>query len=287
MHKKNRHQDNYDFKKLIKHCPELGPYVFVNEFKTTTIDFANPISVKLLNLALLRTYYNLKIWDVPAGYLCPPIPGRADYIHHSAELFSYRKKLKVLDLGVGANCIYPIIGHAEYDWTFVGSEVDVKAMASANEIVKRNNLQDVVELRLQTNKKFYLKNIIGKDEKFDLVMSNPPFHASAEEAKAGSIRKSRNLGKPEALSNFGGKSNELWCPGGEVIFIKQMIHESILFKNQVTWFTALVSKKTSLPVLKSTLKKFPVKEVRVIEMSQGQKISRLLAWTFINYGTIP
>lgn len=280
MHKKNRHQENYDFKKLIKHCPELAAYVFVNEFKTSTIDFANPLSVKLLNLALLRTYYGLKTWDIPAGYLCPPIPGRADYIHHCAELFSYQKKLKVLDLGVGANCIYPIIGHAEYQWTFVGSEVDVKALASANEIIKRNDLGEVVELRLQKNKKFYLKNIIGKDEKFDLVICNPPFHSSMAEAKKGTERKSRNLGKPTAALNFGGQSNELWCEGGEVAFINQMIHESILFKTHVTWFTALVSKKTSLSFLNRTLKKFPVKEVRVIEMAQGQKVSRFIAWTF-------
>lgn len=280
MHKRNRHQDQYDFKKLIKHCPELAPYVFVNEFKTSTIDFANPLSVKLLNLALLRTYYGIKSWDIPVGYLCPPIPGRADYIHHVAELFSYKKKLKVLDLGVGANCIYPLIGHAEYDWTFVGSEVDTKALASANEIIKRNNLSDVIELRLQKNKMNYLKNIINKDEKFDLVICNPPFHTSLAEAQKGSERKSRNFGKPTAVKNFGGQSNELWCVGGEVEFITQMIHESIIFKNQVTWFTALVSKKTNLSFLQRTLKKFPVKEVRVIEMGQGQKMSRLLAWTF-------
>lgn len=280
MHKKNRHQDKYDFKKLIKHCPELAPYVFVNEFNVSTIDFAHSLSVKLLNLALLRTYYGLRIWDIPQGYLCPPIPGRADYIHHCAELFSYKKKLKVLDIGVGANCIYPIIGHHDYDWQFVGSDVDVKALASASEIVKRNDLSDSIELRLQKNPNCFFRNVIKPGEKFDLTICNPPFHASAAEALASTQKKSRNLGKAAAALNFGGKNNELWCEGGEAAFITKMIHESFEFRKQVTWFTTLVSKKTTLPILKRTLKKFPGAEMQIFEMSQGQKMSRVFTWRF-------
>jgi 23S rRNA (adenine1618-N6)-methyltransferase len=48
------------------------------------------------------------------------------------------------------------------------------------------------------------------------------------------------------------------------------------------WFTTLVSKSEHLPKLQQSLNKVNAAEVRVIEMAQGQKKSRILAWTFQN-----
>ena len=42
----------------------------------------------MLNRAILMHHYGVKSWDIPAGYLCPPIPGRADYIHSVADLLA-------------------------------------------------------------------------------------------------------------------------------------------------------------------------------------------------------
>ena len=86
FHPNNKHHGNYDFKTLIKVNPELEPFVSVNQFGTETIAFANPDAVKMLNKALLLHYYGLKNWDIPKGFLCPPIPGRAEYIHQVADI---------------------------------------------------------------------------------------------------------------------------------------------------------------------------------------------------------
>ncbi|VEE12382.1 Ribosomal RNA large subunit methyltransferase F [Chryseobacterium gleum] len=115
-------------------------------------------------------------------------------------------------------------------------------------------------------------------------MCNPPFHDSEESAMKGNIRKMKNLHqskKSKPLLNFSGQQSELWCEGGELAFITKMIHESALFSTQVLWFTCLVSKKDNLNKLTNLLKKVKAAEVKTIDMAQGQKISRILAWTFI------
>ena len=161
FHPKNKHHGNYDFKTLIHSNPDLMPFVAVNEYGTETIDFANPDAVKMLNKALLLHYYGLKNWDIPKGFLCPPIPGRAEYIHQVADVLANtygtiqtKHKIRILDVGIGANCIYPIIGVSEYDWRFVGSEVDKQAFEAAQENINSNQkLKENVTLRLQTSKR--------------------------------------------------------------------------------------------------------------------------------------
>ncbi|MCF2442742.1 23S rRNA (adenine(1618)-N(6))-methyltransferase RlmF [Dyadobacter sp. CY345] len=294
LHERNLHRDRYDFKQLIQALPELSSFVSVNPYGDESIDFANPDAVKMLNKALLKHFYGVSYWDIPANYLCPPIPGRADYIHYLADLlgsvnsgkFPVGKSVRVLDIGTGANCVYPIIGHREYGWSFVGSDIDPVSVQSAKKIIENNpSLQGAIECREQTSSKNIFHGIIEKDEKFDLTMCNPPFHASAAEAQAGTKRKNNNLGLKKSnnpILNFGGQRAELWCEGGEEDFVKRMISESVQFQDQCLWFTSLISKKTTLPGVYSTLKNVKAVDVKTVEMSQGQKISRFVAWTFLD-----
>ena len=294
LHVRNKHRSRYDFASLKATLPELSKFVAINKYGDESIDFANPNAVKTLNRALLKYFYKIDFWDIPEGYLCPPIPGRADYIHYATDLLASSntqniptgKKIKVLDIGVGANCVYPIIGHQEYGWQFVGSDIDDIAVKSAKNIIGVNpNLTKSVEIRLQPSKADIFKNIIRKEEKFDLTICNPPFHASAEEANAGSQRKNRNLGNKNYANpvlNFGGKNTELWTKGGEVAFVGKMIEESKLFRNQCLWFTSLVSKSENLSGIYAMLERAEVAEVRTSEMSTGNKITRIVAWTFLD-----
>ena len=101
----------------------------------------------------------------------------------------------------------------------------------------------------------------------------------------GNKRKVQNLTKEKTAKNalnFGGKNNELWCKGGEITFIKNMIKESLEFKNNSLWFTTLVSKKENLPFIYKALEDIKAVEIKTIDMSQGQKITRIVAWTFLN-----
>lgn len=294
LHPRNIHRDRYDFEALCKSEPELLPFVFENQYGDQTLDFANPDAVKTLNRTLLKYFYKIEFWDIPEGFLCPPIPGRADYIHYAADLLAQSnagksppgRKVKVLDIGTGANLIYPILGNSIYDWSFVGVELDQISISSAQQIIDKNpTLNGKIELRHQPDSSHIFSGIIKKEEFFDLTICNPPFHESAAEADAGSSRKIKNLkGKVDLKPtlNFGGQANELWCEGGESRFIGQMIQESLEFKFTCFWFTTLVAKEINLPSIYSNLKRSGVTEMKTIPMSQGNKKSRIVAWTFLN-----
>jgi 23S rRNA (adenine1618-N6)-methyltransferase len=297
LHPRNKHRERYDFKLLIISCPELGQFVKLNEYKDESIDFFNPEAVKMLNKALLKHYYGIDSWDIPKNYLCPPIPGRADYIHHIADLL-YRNnpeflkgkipagtKIKCLDIGVGANCVYPIIGNKEYGWSFIGSDIDKVSIESANKIIEMNpSLKGKIELRLQHNPNDIFYGIIHKNELFDLSICNPPFHSSLAEAQSGTLRKLRNLKQKKItnpIQNFGGQTNELWCEGGEEKFIGDMIYQSKQFSTSCFWFSTLISKESNLKNAYKALKTVEAAEIKTIPMSQGNKISRIVAWTFL------
>lgn len=289
LHPRNKHRERYDFKLLVESLPELAQYVILNEYQDESIDFFNPDAVKILNKALLKKYYSIEHWDIPANYLCPPIPGRADYIHYIADVLASslpnKKHIKCLDIGTGANLVYPMIGNREYGWSFVCSDIDPISIQSAQQIIDANPpLQGNIELRLQTDKNHIFQGIIQPKERFDITICNPPFHASAEEAQAGTMRKLKNLThkKPtKPTLNFGGQNNELWCEGGEKEFLQKLILESKKFAHSSHWFSSLVSKESNLIGIYKTLKKLAATEVKTITMGQGNKTSRIVVWTFL------
>lgn len=295
LHPRNPHRFRYDFSLLTENLPELQRYVSINDHDIETIDFSNPEAVKTLNKALLITYYNIKFWDIPKNYLCPPIPGRADYIHHIADLLASSNNgvipqgntVEGLDIGIGANCIYPIIGNSVYGWSFVGTDIDEKAIENCSKIIEGNpKLIDSISLQQQNESRFIFKNIITPEDKFAFTICNPPFHSSPEEASKTALRKVNNLENTKkttkAVLNFGGQNAELWCEGGELGFITQMIYESTKYPMQCLWFTTLVSKQSHLTSIYKTLNKANVVEIKTIDMAQGQKISRIVAWTFLS-----
>ena len=293
LHPRNRHRDRYDFPALTKTSPELTAFVQRNTFGDESVDFADPAAVKALNRALLRHFYGIAYWDIPKHYLCPPIPGRADYVHYLADLLAESnggtlppgELIDVLDVGVGANCIYPIIGRREYGWHFVGSDIDGVAVRAAQQIEAANpSLAGAIEARLQPSRTRIFDGLVQAGEVFDLTMCNPPFHASAAAAAAGAQRKTAGLGTgrgPRPVLNFSGQHNELWCEGGEAAFIRRMVQESGRRPRAAYWYTSLVSKKETLPGVHRALQTAGATEVRTIEMAQGQKKSRLVAWTFL------
>lgn len=293
LHPRNRHQGRYDFDALIAACPALAPFVIRNPHGKRSLDFADPQAVCIFNRALLGAFYGIRHWDIPPGYLCPPVPGRADYLHGLADLLATDQgghpprgaRVRVLDVGTGANCIYPLIGVHEYGWRFVGSDIDATALAAAGAILRANRLEARIELRRQADPQQVFAGLVQPGERFHATLCNPPFHASQAEATAGSRRKWRNLGKQDPSRrlptlNFGGQSNELWCPGGEAAFIARLARESQAVAAQVLWFSTLVSKGGNLPAFDALLQRLGAVETRRVEMGQGQKRSRFVAWTF-------
>lgn len=287
MHSRSKHLGSYDFDSLVRANKELNEYVQIKHGRKT-IDFSNPKGVKALNKALLSHFYKINYWDVPKNYLCPPVPGRADYVHYVADFLDCKFKepkcqeMNILDIGVGANCIFPLLGNSEYGWNFVGTEIDYEAFKSARSIVANNKLEDFISFRFQKNNNTIFRGIIEEDDFFEMTICNPPFHSSEEEAKKSTQRKWRNLGIKKGANdrNFGGNTSELWHPGGEKAFIKKMIYESQNYGNNCRWFSTLVSKKKNLPSIYQYLKTVNCTDYKTVEMNQGQKQSRIVFWTF-------
>ena len=293
LHPRNLHRKQYNFPELCLCHPELSTFMTITKDHRPTIDFSNPEAVKSLNKALLKFFYRVDNWDIPENYLCPPIPGRSDYIHYIADLLSESnggvlpngKLITVGDIGTGANCIYPILGNRLYDWKFIGSDIDPIAVKSANKIIHANiSLQNNITCRLQKNSENILIDFLTGKERVDIIICNPPFHSSLKDAQAGTDRKWKNLGVKQSGKsslNFGGQNTELWCKGGENAFVCSMAEQSILIRDRCFWFSTLVSKKTTLPSLYYILEKVKALEVKTVNMAQGQKISRMVAWTFL------
>lgn len=302
LHPRNKHRGRYEFDQLITAHPLLAKFVKQNAYQDMSIDFADPLAVKALNQALLKHYYAIIEWDIPPQYLCPPIPGRADYLHYVADLLAagnnsnipYGPNIHVLDIGVGANVIYPLIGQHEYGWQFVGADIDPLAIANGERILAANpQLKESIELRLQTSPAAIFQGVIKAGETFDLTICNPPFHASLQAANAGTRRKWQGLEKSKGSKtanlpsktgtlNFGGQSNELYCAGGEKDFVNRMVSESSRMAQQCLWFTTLISKEANLPGVYRALKNVNAAQIETLNMAQGQKKSRIVAWTFLN-----
>lgn len=287
LHPRNKHKSGYDFEALCNAYPNLKTFVFENQHKNISIDFGNPEAVKALNTALLKATYGINYWEFPDIHLCPPIPGRVDYIHYLKDLLAanpQQSPITILDIGTGASCIYPLLGVSEYDWNFIASEIDKDGGEVAQKIIDENNLNTRIELRFQENSRHLLKGILQPDEHITACMCNPPFYKSELDAIKATSRKLKGIGNKnaEGIRNFSGTPNELWYKGGEVQFLKNYIYESALYKNQCQWFTSLISKKDHIRPIKVALKKLDVKATKVIRMHQGNKESRILAWTFLD-----
>lgn len=279
LHPNNKFSKGYNFEELIISNPKLKEFVANNKFNNLSIDFSHPNAVKELNKALLFTYDKISLWNFPDKNLCPPIPGRLDYIHHLADLISKEEDITILDIGTGATCIYPLLGAAEYNWNFVGTDIDLDSLDTAQDIIDDNDLDSNIKLRQQFDEGHILKNVLEENDFFSATMCNPPFYKSAEEAKGANRRKTRNLGN-NTIRNFSGNHNELWYSGGEKAFLHNYLYESSLFSKKSKWFTSLVSKKENVESLQKSSKKLGVKEFKIIPMHQGNKVTRIVCWRF-------
>ena len=282
LHPRNKHKNGYNFNVLIKGNKNLTSFVKKNNYGTFTIDFSDPKAVKELNKTLLRVHYNIKKWIFPDENLCPPIPGRVDYIHYISDLLAKSDctdNITILDIGTGATCIYPLLGVKEYNWNFVATDIESDSLDTAQDIISDNNLESKIILRQQYNEANILKGIIEKGDCFSAVICNPPFYKSESEAKVANARKSKNLGN-NAIRNFAGNNNELWYPGGEKAFLHNYLYQSSLYKDSSLWFTSLVSKKETIKSLQKSGEKLKVKTIKIIPMHQGNKVTRIVAWQF-------
>lgn len=287
MKSAKEHKNNYNFEVLIETYPKLQPFVFKNTYGNLTIDFSEAKAVRVLNSAILKADYGINYWQFDDNNLTPPIPSRVAYIHLLNDLLqtcNLNKNVQVLDIGTGANCIYPLLGQSVYNWQFVGTDVNKNSIKQAKQIIAKNHLEDKISIRLQNNPNQIFQGVLAKTDIFALTMCNPPFYKDEVEANSATLKKLKGLNnETNSISrNFSGISNELWYKGGEKAFLHNYLYESSLFKNQCFWYTTLVSNKENVKSMYASLNKLGATTIKTLPIKIGQKKSRVVAWTFLN-----
>jgi len=148
-HPLNPYRDNPpDYKALAQQCPD-GLGKFLSHDGSGVINFTDARAVAELNKALLQVDMGLFV-EFHEKRLCPPVPNRLNYLCWLAELLQLRgvdekqestgaaRAAHVLDIGVGASCIYPLLGAHMYGWTVSGVEIDEESLACARRNVAAN-----------------------------------------------------------------------------------------------------------------------------------------------------
>lgn len=70
-------------------------------------------------------------------------------------------------------------------------------------------------------------------------------------------------------------------PGGEVAFVSRMVQESVKIRDRVKWYTTMLGKLSSVPVIVEKLKSVGVSNWAVTEFIQGSKTRRWgVAWSW-------
>ncbi|RLN60723.1 hypothetical protein BBP00_00005833 [Phytophthora kernoviae] len=175
-----------------------------------------------------------------------------------------------IDVGTGANCIYPLLGAAMNRWHFIATEIDNESYTYAKENVDRNQLQGLIAVKRMHTNKLLTEPLQGEapEHKFHFVMCNPPFFDDMSEADTN----------PDASCM--GSANEMVFPGGEIAFIGSMIDESMELQDRVLWFTSMIGRKSSLRKLLALLREKQVPNTRTTEFFQGRTKRWGIAWTF-------
>lgn len=117
------------------------------------------------------------------------------------------------------------------------------------------------------------RSINNGPAKFDFCMTNPPFYATEEEATTDR----KGDGRSRTDMNVG----EGVYPGGEIQFVRDMITDSRELTDSITWYTSMVSKKSSLVELKRELRsQLGRGAVRTATFVQGKTTRWGIAWTY-------
>lgn len=114
---------------------------------------------------------------------------RLDYILYIQDLMDEKSsatdEIYGIDLGVGASCIYALLGCSlRKNWNFVGTEINGDSIEYAQENINRNLLQDRIHI-IQNKRQRHLfpKKLLQRHEKYDFCMCNPPFYKDMDHAQ--------------------------------------------------------------------------------------------------------
>ncbi|XP_034271848.1 RNA N6-adenosine-methyltransferase METTL16 isoform X1 [Pantherophis guttatus] len=291
MHERNRYKNKPpDFAFLASKYPEFKQHVQINLSGRVSVNFKDPQAVRALTCTLLKEDFGLQI-DIPLERLIPTVPLRLNYIHWVEDLIAQQDTATKgsvtwgIDIGTGASCIYPLLGATLNGWYFIATEVDDVCFSYAKKNVEQNNLSDLIKVVKVPQKTLLLDALEEESEViYDFCMCNPPFFANQLEAKGVN---SRNPRRPPPSSVNTGGITEIMAEGGELEFVKRIIHDSLQLKKRLRWYSCMLGKKCSLAPLKEELRIHGVPKVTHTEFCQGRTMRWALAWSFYENVKVP
>ncbi|CAN9511617.1 unnamed protein product [Ophioblennius macclurei] len=286
MHPRNRYKDKPpDFAYLASRYPDFQQHVHTSLAGRPVVNFKEPEAVRALTCTLLKEDFGLSI-QIPLERLIPTVPLRLNYIHWVEDLTDGRQQpRRGIDIGTGASCIYPLLGATMNGWHFLATEVDDICFDFATKNVEQNNLSELIRV-VKVPQKTLLMDALKEETEtvYDFCMCNPPFFANQLEAKGVNSRNSRR--PPPSSVNTGGVT-EIMAEGGELEFVKRIIHDSLQLKKRLRWYSCMLGKKCSLAPLKEELRKQGVAKVTHTEFCQGRTMRWALAWSFYDDVAVP
>ena len=252
-----------------------------------TLDWQDPEQLRTLTRALLRQHFNLRV-GLPPDRLTPAVPVRYKYIQWIQRLLDTtsgsfttehdtNRQISGLDVGVGASCIYPLLGCATHPtWRFYGTDIDAKAISTATANVSKNKLDPRIRLLFTTpDSPLFPLDTLGA-ESLDFTMCNPPFYASADERTASAAAKKR---APRAACTAA--DIEAITEGGEVAFALRMVEESRQLRDRVQWYTIQLGKDESVAAVVDELREAGCSNWAVGNLKPGHvTVRRALAWSW-------
>ncbi|OLL25322.1 putative methyltransferase-like protein [Neolecta irregularis DAH-3] len=253
-----------------------------------TIDFNNPKALVELTRCLMKRDFGVDL-EIPQDRLCPPVPGRLDYIlwiqdlvdstDPSTDDFDYdlERDVSGLDIGAGSTCIYPILAcKTRPKWKVYGTDIDEKSYNYAVANVERNHLESQIKLLFTLKETSLFPLLEFKIDRLDFTMCNPPFYESVEEM----LQSAREKSYP-AFSSCTGSESEMITPGGEAAFVARMIEESKAVRDKIQWFTSILGKLSSLTIIVEKLKEENISNYALGTVMQGNRTKRwVVAWSF-------
>jgi 23S rRNA (adenine1618-N6)-methyltransferase len=271
-----------DFLTLIKEFPELKKYILKQnedneeEFQ---FDWSNNELSLLMDKSILNYYFNIKYYDIPKGFLIPPIPSRINYINLINSIITKLikdidiKNIIGIDIGTGANIIYPILGYSIYKWKFICTEINKEAYNNAKLILQKNNLENNINIIKQNNKDNIFISILNRENKYIFSMCNPPYYNYENEIKLEDKKRDNEY-------NF----DEIYYKNGEFGFFQRYFEESICYKNNVFLYTILIGKKINAENIYDKLSSYSdiIKIYNMQKILTGNNVRYIIYWSFFN-----
>ena len=266
-----------DFLILIKEFPELKKYIIKHDEKIEefSFDWSNNDLSLLMTKSILNYYFNIKYYDIPKGFLIPPVPSRLNYLNLINELIKDIEKENIIgvDIGTGANIIYPILGNSIYCWKFICSEINNESYNNAKIILQNNNLEKNITLIKQANKNNIFITILNQENKYTFSMCNPPYYDYEQEIKIEEKKRDTEF-------NF----DEVYYKKGELGFFERYFEESICYKKNIFLFTILIGKKSNSEIIYDKINSYNniIKLCDIKKIMTGNNVRYIIYWSFYN-----